>query len=38
MTLGEFCYGPFSAAAVSFAATASFAGFYDLFARVSRRS
>jgi hypothetical protein len=37
-TLGQFCYGLFGAAAVSFAATTSIAGFYNLFVRVFRRS
>jgi len=35
LTLGQFFYGLVSAAAVSFTITASLAGFYNLFARVS---
>ena len=36
LTLGQFCYGLFGVAAVSFAATTSIAGFYNLFVRVFR--
>ena len=38
LTLGQFCYGLFDAAAVSFAVTGSIAGFYNLFAGGFRRS
>lgn len=34
LTLGQYIYGLVSAAAVSFAVTASLAGFYNLFARL----
>lgn len=36
LTFGQFLYGLVSAAAVSFAIAASVAGFYSVFARVSR--
>lgn len=38
LTLGQFVYGLLSAAAVSFAMTASLAGFYNLFTGASASS
>ena len=36
LTLGQFCYGLFGAAAVSFSVAGAIAGFYNLFVRVFR--